>query len=127
MDDINSLVAPKGTINVVIKHPQTDKPLKNKDGSDMTIEIYGTNSKEYRSVLFRLADKQLENKQRDSETIHNDEIDLLVSITKGWNITKDGKALEFSVDTAKELYEDSPIIRRHIETAQRESLAFMKA
>ena len=50
-----------------------------------------------------------------------------MSITKGWNITKDGKALEFSVDTAKELYEDSPIIRRHIETAQRESLAFMKA
>lgn len=100
-------------VEVQITNPVNDEP------TDVYITIVGPDSKEWRrsnkSDLRMALARKRDEPWTDDELLERD-IDKLVSITKGWRgITKDGKPLEFSAKTCRELYEAAPTVMDQVD------------
>jgi len=77
--------------------------------TDFYITVVGPDSKQYRAAVRKFQMKLLEN-------IEGADIELLVSITKGWRGLKDGKKdVEYSDKVARKLYTDAPFIAGQID------------
>ena len=131
--DLLDLTPKTDIIVVTIKHPATDEPLKNKDGSDMTISVYATYSKQYKKVVHEIANKRLKTAQgkgsRDFtiEELEAATLDSMAKTTVEWNITYGGEKPKLTEDKAKEVYDKVFWIKSQIEGAVESSLDFMKA
>jgi len=131
--DLMDLTPKTDLIVVTIKHPLTDEPLKNEDGSEMTITVYAPYSKEYKAVVHGIANKRLKAAQNKKPTDYTMEeleaatLERLVKTTKEWNITYDGAKPKLTEAKAKEVYDKVFWIKGQIEGAVDTSLDFMKA
>lgn len=130
--DLKNLIPTTDTVDVVIKHPSTYEPLTNDDGSEMTITVYAPHSKEYKSAVHEQTNirlKQMQSKGNKAGNITAEELEvasvkMLAKTTKGWNITFGGKKPKFTVEAAKELYQDVFWIKDQIEEAVSEAEVF---
>lgn len=123
MTDLTNYIPKEDTLVVPLEFK--GDTLKNDDGSDMTITVYGPWTKKYRSSGFNLASKRLRSK-KDSEEITYEEfnsasIELLAEVTHDWDITYGGEKPKFSVEKAKEVYEHIFWIKPLLEGAINES------
>lgn len=131
--DLMDLTPKTDLIVVTIKHPLTEEPLKNEDGSEMTITVYAPYSKEYKSVVHGIANKRLKAAQGKKSTEYTMEeleaatLESLAKTTKEWNITYDGGKPKLTEAKAKEVYDKVFWIKAQIEGAVETSLDFMKA
>lgn len=103
--------------NVVVELKIKDKPLLNKDGTPMTITLLSPYSKEYKAVLYKASNERIKNKDFDIERFEEFEISALVDTTVDWNITWDGKKVDFTKELAKEIYDKATWIRLLIKEA----------
>lgn len=77
--------------------------------TDFHITVVGPDSKVYRDAVRKFQMKLL-------EKVEGADIELLVSITKGWRGLKDGKKdVEFTAAAAKDLYEKAPFVATQID------------
>lgn len=131
--DLINLTPKSDEIVVELKHPVTDKVLKNDDGSVMTITIYAPHAKEYKAVVHDIANKRIKkakDKKSEDFTIEEYEeatLDTLVRVTKAWDITYDGSKPELNEAKVREVYEKVFWIKPQLEMAMNSSLDFMKA
>lgn len=131
--DLKDLKPKSDTVEVEIVHPNTLEPLKNEDGSTMTITMYAPHSKEYKAVVHEQTNKRLKQSQKNkrmeltAEDLERAGLELLAKATKSWNITFGGKQPKYSVDAAIDIYDEVFWIRDQIEEAINESLDFTKA
>jgi len=106
--------------------------VDNDDGSPMTIEVYASYSKEYKSLVHKQANERIKkmNKKKNQylsvEELEASQLDLYVGITKDWNITYGGKKPKFSEEKAREIYTEIFWIKDKIEEAIQDSADFMK-
>ena len=136
MADLNDLKPKADTIDVVLRHPATEETLtytKGKDKVEMTIQVYNPYSAPYKAALHTQTNKRLSKSAKARKTTYTAEeldssaLDLLVSITAGWDIFIGGENPKFSNAKAKEVYDTFPWIRDQIEEALNDTAAFMKA
>ena len=131
--DLLDLTPKTDIIVVTIKHPSTDEPLKNEDGSEMTISVYAPYSKQYKKVVHEIADKRLKTAQSKGskdftmEDLENATLESMAKTTVEWNITYDGGNPKLTEAKAKEVYDKVFWIKSQIEGAIESSLDFMKA
>jgi len=131
MTDLLDLAPKTDEIVVTIKHPVSKEPLKNEDGSEMSITIYAPYSKEYKKVAYEIANKRLKNAQSKGkkdfsmEDFEEASLESLAKTTKEWNITYGGEQPKLSVDKAKEVYDKVFWIKAQIDEALENSLSFM--
>lgn len=91
-----------------ILHPVTDSPLFADEAElkPVTIELYGTSSKQYRNAIAALSARQLKRKGKPAsfEQMREEGIDLLVACSKQINnLELDGKKID-NEDAFRELY-----------------------
>lgn len=98
------------TSDLQLRHPVSDALLFNDDGSPMVITLAGEHSEDYKAVTRRWQNDMLRrpNRKLTSEQIEERALDLLVAVTKGWQIQwEDGHLLPFSAQAARNLYADT--------------------
>lgn len=104
--DVNKLYTLKAHeegAEIQIKSPIDDKP------TDFYIQVKGPDSKAYREAVRKYHRKLLNDED-------GGEIDLLVAITVNWKGLKDGKnTVEFSMDAARNLYENAPSVANQVD------------
>ena len=128
--DLKDLKPKSDTVEVEIVHPNTQDPLKNEDGSVMTITMYAPHSKEYKAVVHEQTNKRrkqtAKTKKIDitAQELERNGLELLAKVTKTWNITYGGEQPKFSVDAAVDLYDEVFWIKDQIEEAISDSLDF---
>lgn len=128
--DLKDLKPKSDTVEVEIVHPNTQEPLKNEDGSVMTITMYAPHSKEYKAVVHEQTNKRLKQTAKTkkieitAEELERTGLQLLAKVTKAWNITYGGEQPKFTVDAAVELYDEVFWIKDQIEEAINDSLDF---
>jgi len=128
--DLKDLKPKSDTVDVEIVHPSTMEPLKNEDGSIMTITMYAPHSKEYKEVIHEQTNKRLKQSAKNkkveitAEELEKTGLLLLAKTTKKWNITFGGEQPKFSVDKAVDIYDEVFWIRDQIEEAVSDSLDF---
>lgn len=131
--DLINLKPKSDTVEITIKHPSTFSTIKNDDKTEMTITVYATHSKEYKSVMHEQTNKRLKQMQTkkkveiNAQDIEDAGLELLAKITADWNITYGGEQPKLTVAKAKEVYNELFWIRSQIEEALEEALDFTKA
>jgi hypothetical protein len=131
--DLMNLKPTSDTVEVKLVHPNTGDQLKNDDKTDMTITVYASHSKEYKSAMHEQTNKRLKamqgNKRLDfkSEEIEDATLTLLSRVTASWDITYGGEKPKLTVAKARELYDQVFWIKDQIEGALADSLDFTKA
>jgi len=94
-------------------------PVDNKE-TDFYIHVKGIDSKSYRDAV-RAYHRKLLNKEEGGE------IEMLVSITKGWRGLKSGKdEVEFTEDKARDLYTNAPGIASQVDKFVADRKNFIK-
>lgn len=131
--DLKDLKPKSDTVDVEIVHPTTLEPLKNDDGSSMTITVYAPHSKEYKALVHEQTNKRLKQVSKTkkseitAEELERAGLELISKATKDWNITFDGEQPKFSPDLAIKVYDEIFWIRDQIEEAISNSLDFTRA
>jgi hypothetical protein len=131
--DLMNLKPTSDTVEVKLVHPNTGDQLKNDDKTDMTITVYASHSKEYKSVMHEQTNKRLKamqsgkNKDFTSQDMEEATLTLLSKITASWDITYGGEKPKLTVAKARELYDQVFWIKDQIEGALADSLDFTKA
>jgi len=129
--DLFDLTPDSDTIEVTLVHPNTDEVLYNEDKTPMTITMYAPHSKEYKAAMHEQTNKQLKKskggrKEMDlrAEELEKAGLDLLVKVTKEWNITYKGDKPDLSM--AEDVYDTVFWIKDQIEQGLNETLDFTK-
>ena len=135
MTDLLELVPSKDTITVTLKNPNSKsdtfgQPLKNKDGTDMTVTVYAPHSREYKGAIHNQTQARIkkaqETKKRDFSFDDFEEItiSLFVDTTVSWNITWKDEMPKYSKKLAKEVYEKLFWIRSQIDEEVQDTSVF---
>tara|TARA_R110002020_G_scaffold118687_1_gene271134 strand:+ start:149 stop:541 length:393 start_codon:yes stop_codon:yes gene_type:complete len=128
--DLLDLTPTNDTVDIILKHPNTDENLKNDDKTPMVITMYAPHSKQYKAAMHEQTNKQLKKskggKKIDvtAEELEDSSLDVLVKATKEWNITYKGKVPPLT--KAKEVYQEVFWIKNQIEEALSDFLDFTK-
>lgn len=100
---------------MVIVHPITRQPIRDKDGQDAYIDHYSADSdiarKHQRAVLKRRLNMRGRAKL-DPVEIEAEGVELLAALTTGWHLVSlDGEKIDvpFSQENARELYANSGV------------------
>lgn len=121
------------TVEVILKHPNTLDPLLNDDGSEMTVTLHASHSKEYKKIVHEQQDRRIKMMQKKAKSqisaqdIERDATDLLAKVTAGWDITYGGEKPKLTVTKAKEVFTEVFWIREQIEEAFSDSMDFTTA
>lgn len=102
-----SSVSVKPYSTLIIKHPVTGEDL------DISIDIYGKDSKHYRdlwqALLKKAADKKIKAESYEAEAL-----DVYVMCTKSWvNVELDGKTLECTPKNVRMIYTNESYLWLH--------------
>jgi hypothetical protein len=95
---------------LLLQHPKTGLPLKDKEGKEAFIDLLSSDSDTARKQQHANANKRFAQRVRrplTSEELDAENIDILAALTVGWHLVGlDGEALAvpFSTENAKELY-----------------------
>jgi hypothetical protein len=131
--DLMDLKPKSNTIEVSLRHPNTGAVLKNDDKTDMTIVVFASHSKEYKTVMHEQTNKRLKDMQSKKNTditaqdMEEATLVMLSKITHEWNITYNKEQPKLSIAKAKQLYDEVFWIKDQIEEALADSLDFTKA
>lgn len=104
--DLSTIVPKSNVITVTLKYPGTDNILENDDKTPMTITLYAPHTKEYKAVVYEQANKRIKDQKKDFtiEDYESSSLDLLVGITKEWDITYGGEKPKLNKKKAQEIY-----------------------
>lgn len=111
--NLNELTS-SDTFDVIILHPITGKK------TDITITVYGADSKKYKNINHRTRNDKLRNMRRKetSENIEERSLKLLAGITKSWkNVKEDKKQIECNAKNALYVYEKFDFICEQVDKA----------
>ena len=97
---------------MVVKDPNTNEPILNDDGSEVTITLAGMDSARWRKAQDMVGDKRLKSANpktgssyKSMADVRDDQSTLLAHATIAWSgIELDGAVLECTVENAKKLY-----------------------
>ena len=100
-------VSEKGA-TLYLTHPDTGEPLHCDDGTPMTIEVLGMDSKTYRNKVDSLQNKRWSSGRMRMTAQRNevDAVEILASCTITWNIQLRGNKVEPSPDNYRQVYKN---------------------
>jgi len=133
MADLSQLVPTSDIITVLLKHPVTDEILKKDDGTEMSITVYATHTKEYKAVIHEQTNKRIQKAQKNKKIVFSAEdieiasVEVLAKTTKEWDLQFNKKPIKFSVVEAIDLYQKFPWIKDQVTEAQEDYTSFLKA
>ena len=133
MADLSQLVPTSDIITVLLKHPVTDEILKKDDGTEMSITVYATHTKEYKAVIHEQTNKRIQKAQKNKKIVFSAEdieiasVEVLAKTTKEWDLQFNKKPIKFSVAEAIDLYQKFPWIKDQVTEAQEDYTSFLKA
>ena len=124
----------KDTTVVTITDPRSGKPLKNADGSDMTVTLHGPYSARYKRVMRDQQQARAESMGRGAlrATLTADEVEemqteQLVACIDDWKITLEGDdPMPFSADAARAVLIEFPWLKDQLNIALGDVAGFLE-
>jgi hypothetical protein len=105
----------KQTAEVVLKHPDPAKTLKNPDGSLMTVTLHGPYSERRKTILRAQQQRRMTELEASGDTAFDADAletytrEMVIGCIESWNIwdTPEQKR-EFSPESAADLFDEHP-------------------
>ena len=130
--DLTDFKPKTDTIEVIIKNPSTEEPLKDDDGKEFTILVAAPHTGEFKESQQINMDMWLNKTQKGKKKnptlveIEKATSEHLARITKKWYLLYDKTQPKLTVEKATEIYSELFWIRDQIQEAIDESLDFTK-
>lgn len=113
------------TTTVELKLPNAEEtPLTNDDGSNMSVEVYGSFSDQYRAIVDAQQNLRIKKASKNggkvtfsAEEVRENRMNLVVGCVKSWNITLNGECPECTPDNVRRIFTEYPFIRVAVEMA----------
>lgn len=121
--DLMNFKPTSDTVEVILRHPETDEPFCNDDGSEMTITVFAPHSKEYKAALYKQTNKRIQNAAKKgrsditAEDLETSALTLISETVKAWDITYGGGKPALTEKLAKEVFSEVFWIREQVEEA----------
>lgn len=131
--DLKSLEVKSDTTTIVLYHPVDNVPIKNDDGTEMTVTIHGKYSAKYREIQQSQQNARLKRAERGGKMkltaaeLLADRMDLTVGCVDSWTIQLDGSTPECSPSNVRSVFERFPWMREQIEAEMEDTQAFLSA
>lgn len=115
--DLNDFMPTSDEVVVELKHPKTEELL------GMSVTLYAQHTEQFKDMQYKAIDRNIAERQNKKDyvpsarQIDESRVRQLAEITKGWDLTQDGKKVKFSVEKAVEIYTKLPFVRNQIELA----------
>lgn len=124
-------VANEGAV-MEVTHPVTQEPLKQDDGSLVTITLAGIDSDIYRRAVYASGDRVMKvvraGQENRAADLDNDKLSTLAVCTLAWSgIELDGQKLDCTRENARKLYMRVPWLREQADTFIANRANFLKA
>lgn len=125
----------KDTTEVTLVHPVSREPLRNADGTAMTITVCGPYSARYKALVREQQQKRLAEVAKTGSTpppVTPEEVEafseeLLVRSIVDWRITVEGEELlPFSPEAVRGVLDEFPWIRPQVEAVLGNIAAFLE-
>lgn len=131
LSELDSVKAAEQGAAMELLHPVSKAPLKQADGTPITITLAGTDSDRFRKAEREKANRRLNattRKPLDVDTFKADGIDLLVACTITWSgIKVAGELLDCTPANAARVYKEFPWIKEQVDAFAAERSNFLKA
>lgn len=123
-------------VDMVVTKVGTREPLLAKNGKPVAITLLGPDSDVYREQSRVQVKKRLSRttdvkslSEIDLVEADQDALNLIVACTVGWKnvFNTEGKAVEFSKEAIRELYEKYPVVREQADAFIVDRMRFIKA
>lgn len=132
MTDLMNFKPKTDTVEMILKNPKTGEAILKEDGTEMSITVYGSHTRQYKDAIHSQSDARMEraakakdgNLKLKSKDIETFSIDLAVAITAEWDIVLGGKTPPLK--EAKNIYDQFPWIRSQVLEAVDDFENFMK-
>lgn len=130
LDELDASPAEEGRDMIV--HNKLGQPILHPDGRPFTITLLGSESKLFKQVTAAQADQQRErfNRTRRLDNTAQSErtrLDLLVRMTKKWDISTKGVAIPFNEAEVRKLYLTYPDLLEQVDNFVGNKAHFVKA
>ena len=128
MADLSKLV-PAETTRIKIKDPITDEIVLCDDGSEMYIDVYGSDSKQHRKIVADIARKKSKKNAKNLTIEELDEI-LLEQSAKSivdWNIQFGKDKVKFTYEKAVEILTALKWLREQVADAVQDRSLFLES
>jgi len=132
MTGLNAIGKTKETTEVLLFHPVTGEPVKNADGSQMSVTIHGPYSKRYKQISHEQQNRRLIKAQRSggklnltAEELEASSLELLVKCVDGWNVSLGEEPEPFSEDAVTKVFTDMPWVREQVDGGFGDTKAFL--
>ena len=96
------------TANIALRHPSTGEALVDEKGNAVTIDIYGTSSKQYRDAILRMQQRALRRgkKTPTPAELKDEGVELLVAVSDKINNLEYKQAPVNTAEAFRALYND---------------------
>jgi len=120
VDDLSSLIDPVTAEAVMEVKNAVGEVMRHDDGRAFTITLLSKDNAAYRDLSRKMIDRRMEQYSRTRSVMlgsatERDNIELLVAITKGWDIILNGKKPESTPAKYREAYTMIPALREQVE------------
>jgi hypothetical protein len=131
--DLKSLEVKSETTTITLYHPVDNVPIKNDDGTDMTVTIHGKYSAKYREIQQNQQNARLKRAERGGKMkltaaeLLADRMDLTVGCVDSWSIQLDGSVPDCNTENVRAIFVRFPWMREQIEAEMEDTQAFLSS
>ena len=124
----------KDTTTVTITDPHYPfEPLKNADGTEMTVVVHGPFSPKYKQIELSVQNARMRKLQSKkgranftAEEIEQSAEEMLIACIESWNLTVDKDPLEFSEPNVRKVFQEFPWVRSQIDAVIGDETNFLE-
>jgi len=129
--NLDSIGRAKDESTLSIKNPSNGKVVKNDDGTDMEVTVYGEYSADWKNALYDRTKARIEKSKETGQTsmsfedMEDENFEVTCRCTKSWNLTDKDGPIELTPENVRRIYTDYPWVYQQVRAHMENSSNFL--
>ncbi len=129
--NLDSIGRAKDESTLYIKNPSNGKVVKNDDGTDMEVTVFGEYSDEWRNALYERTKNRIEKSKETGQTsisfeeMEEENFEVTCLCTKSWNLTDKDGPVDLTPENVRRIYTEYPWVYQQVRAHMENSSNFL--
>lgn len=129
--NLDSIGRAKDESTLYIKNPSNGKVVKNDDGTDMEVTVFGEYSDEWRNALYERTKNRIEKSKETGQTsmsfeeMEEENFEMTCLCTKSWNLTDKDGPVDLTPENVRRIYTEYPWVYQQVRAHMENSSNFL--
>lgn len=129
--NLDSIGRAKDESTLYIKNPANGKVVKNDDGTDMEVTVFGEYSDEWKNALYERTKNRIEKSKETGQTsmsfeeMEDENFEVTCLCTKSWNLTDKDGPVDLTPENVRRIYTVYPWVYQQVRAHMENSSNFL--